>query len=77
MDNSDDAALPEINVGALAAIEDDPAAMEELIAGLRTCLDRLDALQLWTAGAHVSQALHEVERTFQPRCAPPAEAAKA
>lgn len=37
------------------------AAMSEVADKLRDCLDELDRLQVWRVGAHVSQALSELE----------------
>lgn len=37
------------------------AAMSEVAEKLRDCLEELDRLQVWRVGAHVSQALSELE----------------
>lgn len=36
-------------------------AMSAVAGKLRDCLDELDRLQVWRVGAHVSQALSELE----------------
>ena len=35
--------------------------MSEVASRLRDCLEELDRLQIWQVGAHVSQALSELE----------------
>lgn len=37
------------------------AAMSAVAERLRECLDELDRLQVWRVGAHVSQALSDLE----------------
>jgi chloramphenicol 3-O-phosphotransferase len=37
------------------------AALSEVAERLRDCLEELDRLQVWRVGAHVSQALSDLE----------------
>ena len=37
------------------------AALSEVAERLRVCLEELDRLQVWRVGAHVSQALSDLE----------------
>jgi hypothetical protein len=55
MDKSNEARAPS---GAAAGRT---AELNALAERLRDCLEELDRLQLWAAGAHVSQALGALE----------------
>lgn len=41
--------------------EDRIASMSDVAGKLRDCLEELDRLQIWRVGAHVSQAISELE----------------
>lgn len=59
MDKFNDAATP-FQVDA-APGHDRTASMSEVAERLRDCLEELDRLQVWRVGAHVSQAISELE----------------
>ena len=44
-----------------AAVQNRTASMSEVAERLRDCLEELDRLQLWRVGAHVSQAISDLE----------------
>lgn len=59
MDNLHDAP-PRPEVGGVAG-EQRSASLSEVAERLRDCLEELDRLKAWRAGAHVSQALTDLE----------------
>ena len=44
-----------------AADSDRTASLSEVAERLRDCLEELDRLQVWRVGAHVSQAISDLE----------------
>jgi hypothetical protein len=59
MNKFNEAAAP-FNVDA-AADADRTATLSEVAERLRDCLEELDRLQVWRVGAHVSQAISDLE----------------
>jgi hypothetical protein len=59
MDKTNDVA-PRPDVDGAAA-RDRAACLSEVAERLRGCLDELDRLQVWRVGAHVSQAISDLE----------------
>lgn len=43
------------------AVQNRTAALSEVAERLRDCLEELDRLQIWRVGAHVSQAISDLE----------------
>jgi chloramphenicol 3-O-phosphotransferase len=59
MDKFNDAATP-FQADA-AAVQNRTASLSEVAERLRDCLEELDRLQVWRVGAHVSQAISDLE----------------
>lgn len=59
MDNLHDAA-PRLEADGIAA-HHRSASLSEVAERLRDCLEELDRLQVWRVGAHVSQAISDLE----------------
>ncbi|HEX8193587.1 MAG TPA: hypothetical protein VF552_11885 [Allosphingosinicella sp.] len=59
MDKFNDAVTP-FQVDA-AASQNRTASLSEVAERLRDCLEELDRLQIWRVGAHVSQAISDLE----------------
>lgn len=62
MDELNDAA-PRFEADGPAAVAgaDRTASLSEVAERLRDCLEELDRLQVWRVGAHVSQAISDLE----------------
>jgi hypothetical protein len=58
MDKFNDAS-PRFEVDGAA--QNRTAALSEVAEKLRDCLEELDRLQIWRVGAHVSQAISDLE----------------
>jgi chloramphenicol 3-O-phosphotransferase len=59
MDKLNDATTP-FDVDGAAA-KNRTASLSEVAERLRDCLEELDRLQVWRVGAHVSQAISDLE----------------
>lgn len=59
MDKLNDAS-PRFEVDGAAA-QNRTASLSEVAERLRDCLEELDRLQVWRVGAHVSQAISDLE----------------
>lgn len=46
------------------------AAQDRIVTDLRQILDRLDSLELWVAGAHLSSAIDSIQKEGVVRQAP-------